>query len=211
MVSRGKGQVPRALTNPLTYPAFARLQIRHGSGRDRPMTTLLIFAAWPERLPSDSGGADGSSPGAMSWRILARSSTWFIRDKQQKRSHGAISNIDAMLERGAVSPSLELAGLSTLRRDQLMWRAPPSAGRGELRTRLSSCSDDWNELRPLPVIPPKGSGKGAWSSRYDRCPSPRSGSKGIGNGPRPSSLPACSRRSPTAADTGVRHSKIISL
>jgi hypothetical protein len=59
----------------------------------------------------------GRSPEAMSWRILARSSLWFMHDKQQEGGHGAPRNTDARLDRATVSPGLGLAGLSTLQPD----------------------------------------------------------------------------------------------
>jgi hypothetical protein len=112
----------------------------------------------------------------MSWRILARSASGSIRAEQQEQGHGAPRNTDARLDRATVSPGLELAGLSTLQPDRLIWGASPSAparrpvllrsapwrsgpwlagvrfGTQADRAHLSHCSDDREELDPLPFI-----------------------------------------------------------
>jgi len=90
------------------------------------MMTLLIPAR-VERVPLASGGTAGRSPKAIGWRILARSSPWFIREEQQEGGHGPPRNTDARLDRATVRPNLELAGLSTLQHDRLVCGTLPSA------------------------------------------------------------------------------------
>src|SRR5262249_34961506 len=55
---------------------------------------ILRIPAGAERVPVASGGTVGRSPEAMSWRILARSSSWFMHDKQQEGGHGGRRNTD---------------------------------------------------------------------------------------------------------------------
>jgi len=118
---------------------------QHGSGRDRPMMTLLTSAG-AERVPLASGGTAGRSPEAISWRILARSSPWFTREEQQEGGHGAPRNIDAGLDRATVRPGLELAGLSTLQHDRLMCGVLPSAA---TRSACAPRLDGSDSRRPL--------------------------------------------------------------
>jgi hypothetical protein len=112
--------------------AFWGRTCHHGSGRDRPMTILLIPAR-AERVPLASGGTAGRSPKAINWRILARSSPWFIREEQQEGGHGPPRNTDARLDRATVRPGPELAGLSTLQHDRLVCGTLPSAANPTLR------------------------------------------------------------------------------
>src|SRR5438477_78578 len=58
------------------------------------MTTLVTWTTWPGRILSASDPPGGNSPEAMSRRILARSSLWFIRAGQQERSHGTTNETD---------------------------------------------------------------------------------------------------------------------
>src|SRR5262249_1379551 len=75
---------------------------------------ILRIPAGAERVPVASGGTVGRSPETMSWRILARSSSWFMHDKQQEGGHGARRNTDTRLDRATVNPRPELAGFLTL-------------------------------------------------------------------------------------------------
>src|SRR5215467_1470228 len=135
------------------------------------MMTLLIPAR-AERVPLASGGTAGRSPEAISSRIRARISPWFIREEQQEGGHGRPRNTDARLDRATVRPGPELAGLSTLQHDRLVCGTLPSAAtrsscaprlggsdsrrplahlRAQAdRAHLSRCADDRDELHPLP-------------------------------------------------------------
>src|SRR5262245_5938011 len=127
--------------------AFWGRTCHHGSGRDRPMMSLLIPAG-AERVPLASGGTAGRSPEAISWRSLARSSPWFIREEQQEGGHGAPRNPNAWLDRDTISPGRESAGLPTLQVRSSLTRSfgglRPARQRGDCALRSATRrSDSW--------------------------------------------------------------------
>ena len=108
------------------HQAFWGRTCHHGSGRDRPMMTLLIPAA-AERVPIASGGTAGRSPRSDKLANPRAQLTVVHTREQQEGGHGALRNTEAGLDRATIRPCLELAGLSTLQHDRLVCGALPSA------------------------------------------------------------------------------------